>query len=522
MGASLQEQVVALVVSKRIQYLMLLLLAASTILIAIYRIPTTGLELDSPLHHYVAWLIAQGYRPYVDVFDMQFPGVYFIHLLNIVLLGPGDIGFKVFDFVWSLGTIAAFFIFLRRISRISAVVGSILLGHWYIFSDGNAMSMQKEWLTLLPLLIAFNIIANPNANRLVVRSIAFGVFLGLASSIRPQFILFTPAAGLVFALYDQDQTLRQRTVVLVKGIILAISGFIIPVGAITLWLWSIGSLAGFIELVTQYLPLYSGLAPPMTLLAEMAAADRPVRVLNGLLLLTGLSFFPLVVLSIFLWVQQARSTMRLHPVFSLGVYLVAFGMVHFAVMGKFFLYHRIPFLTGAFLLMSLMFALPDWESGGLLNLTLTFAILLVVIFSKVNAKAGQEVFDLIRGENTYATRTALVRDVAKYLRENLDEGETIQVLDSSTQGGLHASLQAEARQATRYIFAFHFYHHTDHPFIQFLRHNFIESLDSNRPQFIIDYWQNKNFTVLYDFINNNYTIARKLDEYVIYERQDNQ
>ena len=35
---------------------------------------------DAPLMHYIAWLMAQGAVPYRDVFDMNVPGVYLLHL----------------------------------------------------------------------------------------------------------------------------------------------------------------------------------------------------------------------------------------------------------------------------------------------------------------------------------------------------------------------------------------------------------------------------------------------------------
>ena len=49
---------------------------------------------DAPLMNYVAWRIAEGAVPYRDLFDMNFPGVYLLHLLakNAVqsLFGVGD------------------------------------------------------------------------------------------------------------------------------------------------------------------------------------------------------------------------------------------------------------------------------------------------------------------------------------------------------------------------------------------------------------------------------------------------
>ena len=52
---------------------------------------------DAPLMHYVAWRILEGAVPYRDLFDMNFPGVYVVHMLGLRILGPGDAAFRAFD-----------------------------------------------------------------------------------------------------------------------------------------------------------------------------------------------------------------------------------------------------------------------------------------------------------------------------------------------------------------------------------------------------------------------------------------
>ena len=55
---------------------------------------------DAPLMHYVAWRIAEGAVPYRDLFDMNFPGVYLLHLLVVRTLGAGDLPWRLFDLAW--------------------------------------------------------------------------------------------------------------------------------------------------------------------------------------------------------------------------------------------------------------------------------------------------------------------------------------------------------------------------------------------------------------------------------------
>src|SRR5262249_59318153 len=55
---------------------------------------------DAPLMHYIAWRIGEGAVPYRDLFDMNFPGVYLVHVLALRLFGAGDAGWRAFDLAW--------------------------------------------------------------------------------------------------------------------------------------------------------------------------------------------------------------------------------------------------------------------------------------------------------------------------------------------------------------------------------------------------------------------------------------
>jgi hypothetical protein len=89
---------------------------------------------DVPLMHYVAWLIAQGAVPYRDVFDMNVPGVYLLHLGVISLLGEGDRAWRLFDLAWLGLTAAALFGFSRRMGDAWSGLGAGLLFALYHLS----------------------------------------------------------------------------------------------------------------------------------------------------------------------------------------------------------------------------------------------------------------------------------------------------------------------------------------------------------------------------------------------------
>ena len=59
---------------------------------------------DAPLMHYIAWRIGEGAVPYRDLFDMNFPGVYLLHMVAFKLFGSSDAGWRAFDLTWLAAT----------------------------------------------------------------------------------------------------------------------------------------------------------------------------------------------------------------------------------------------------------------------------------------------------------------------------------------------------------------------------------------------------------------------------------
>jgi hypothetical protein len=76
------------------------------------------------------------------------------------------------------------------------------------------------------------------------------------------------------------------------------------------------------------------------------------------------------------------------------------------------------------------------------------------------------------------------RRLAAELAPMLAPGETVQVLDT-TAGGIHALLRLGAREPTRFIYDFHFFHDADHPTIRALRDELIRDLDARPPKLIV-------------------------------------
>jgi hypothetical protein len=72
------------------------------------------MEHDTPLLHYVAFLMDQhGRFPYRDVFETM-PGAFAMHFVIAKLFGYGDVAFRTVDLVLLGLLCAATYLFMRR------------------------------------------------------------------------------------------------------------------------------------------------------------------------------------------------------------------------------------------------------------------------------------------------------------------------------------------------------------------------------------------------------------------------
>src|SRR5262249_43154624 len=82
-----------------------------------------------------------------------------------------------------------------------------------------------------------------------------------------------------------------------------------------------------------------------------------------------------------------------------------------------------------------------------------------------------------------ATR-ARAQAVADAIRPLVARGGTVQILDT-TAGGAHALLLAGARQPSRFLYDFHFYHDLEAPYVRRLRAELLASLRARPPAAVV-------------------------------------
>jgi len=454
---------------------------------------------DAPLMHYLAWLIRHGVVPYREIFDMNLPGTYLLHLLALGLFGPSDFGLRLFDLsvlaLTSIGMIVAARSFGRWASLSAALIFwlyHVAGGAWQTGQRDFLLTLFLAWGTALVILAI-----SGGKNRLLVGA---GLCLGFAVWIKPHGIVFLLATMLLLFVRRGDGALRSL------GLLLG--GTFLSTAGILGWLAGAGGLGAFFELVSGYLlPLYSPLGRGA--MGEMLRWHSYGGVLWATLaLLIGLSVYQ---------VLRDGAFDHRHALLAFGL---LYGLVHFFGQGKGWEYHLTPLALFASLLGAS--ALDRIFLQGSQSVQ-TAAVGLFVLLSAVLGMKGAEAFDA----PWYVAKRQRAIEVAETLKSHLRPGDTVQVMDT-TDGGIHALFLLGVRQPTRFLYDFHFYHDVEHPTIQSLRREFVEGLRGRPPAFIVlfeETWLHPGYDrvrawpALRDVIAGAYILDREGAGYRIYAKR---
>ena len=191
--------------------------------------------------------------------------------------------------------------------------------------------------------------------------------------------------------------------------------------------------------------------------------------------------------------------------------------------GQFFAYHWLLFLYFLILLSSLCFVERPKETSTVEQLFPVSIILLTIL---IRVHPPRQFFTQITGHPIEAPKGGRVDEIAAYLNWHMEPGDKVQPLDW-TGGAVHAMLITKAQIATPFVYDFHFYHHISHEYIQNLREQFLKSLNTSKPRFIIQMtskpWVSgldttRDFEELQRLFDTDYSVTLKGDGYVIYER----
>jgi hypothetical protein len=469
---------------------------------------------DAPLMHYVAWLIAQGAVPYRDVFDMNLPGVYVIHLAVLEVGGPGDLAWRLFDLGWLAATCALLAAFCRPVSGAWAAAGGAALFALYHLSGGAWRVGQRDFLLCLFLLAGvFGMALAIERHGALAPLLAGGLALGAAMTVKPHAGLLW--IGCILAVVGTAR--RQRFPVARSVCAVAGAALVIPV-LLFGWLAWRGGLGPFVDILTGYvLPLYSrvGRTPPWAALRWYEYGWQLWLLFAGLAAVALLS--------------AAREGFAARK--RLAVMGAGYGGLHFWLQGKGWEYQLYPLALFLCALAPLAAVRAQAASRALpwaVELRRGVALVLWVGLVVVLGVKGAHALDAPWIAEKAHRVAAVTSDLRRLLPPRGDgPAPTVQVMDV-TEGGIHALFELGLREPTRFLYDFHFFHDEGDARIQALRAEFARALEAGRPAAIVvfrDTWNRPGYGRLSDFpevqrlLAESYRLAVEGDGYRIYAKR---
>lgn len=503
--------------------LTLILVSLLLVLVAILSI-TWRFEHDLPIMLYMAFLINQlDYVPYRDIFDMNTPGTHFAYCLIGRLSGYTNLGVRSVDLSLLATILVMNWLWMKRLGGKVAWCGSVLFGLLYL-GFGPPMSLQREFLLLLPIIVGIYLYNRLENRNVTIRNLAVGFSFGIAATIKPHAAIgLLPLLTLEFLNCRQNNTgvLFTSGRFLKQSALPAAIGFAVPALGVFLYLWTKGATTHFLDIAQNYWPLYASLTGGHKTVFGMSRVEHLIlnyRTLGGF----GVWMASAAVAS-YLSLYDSELTDSQKRQVILLIMLTFCYSIYPVFAGQFWGYHWLLFLYFVVQLSSIcLIARPKntMTSKRLLPvIVLAFVVcaMLPLSFFKVV---------LLRRELS-PPKHGRVDEIVSYLIKAVQPGDTVQPLDW-VGGAIHAMLMAQAKIATPFVYDFHFYHHISNDYIQRLREEFILDMDTLKPRHIIQVvapnkpWvtgvdTTREFKELQSLLDNNYQIAFQGDGFVIHE-----
>ena len=462
--------------------------------------------LDPPLYNYIGWLMTRGAVPYRDVFDTNLPGTYVIHFWVVKLLGDGDLAWRFFDLLCLVLINIATFLYCSRFGRLSALTAVALFSAFHLY-NGPLCAGQRDYILLVFIMWGIYFFQKyRESTGSPVYFLLTGLLLGAGITIKP-FVVFWWALFLLLTIVHdyrkQEYHFRHYAIYVIgcSAATIAVAG----------WLWRANALQAFIDIFFNYLiPLYPKLQPnTISGGLRINLLGMPIGLLLGISLVLGIGD-----------VLIRKKIVLNRLILICGI---IYGLLHYALQRKGFGYHLYPAALFLFLLTASWLEYIKQKRFSVLQkvmLCLTFYLMTGALYCSV-----KNIF--IKPPNyfdVYPFPSMLVSD----LQGRVPQNETVQSMEAVGDGIL-CLLQLHIRQPTRFIHDVYFYYDIKNPYVQGLRHEFLQALQEAPPLFIIfpkngwpvyGYERLKLFPELDEWLHAHYTLDREREDYRLYKRKE--
>lgn len=476
-------------------------------LLATYRL---GLAGDTAEMQYVSLQILHGLAPYRDVFEINWPMTYAFHIVEMLVFGKSDLGWRLFDYVILTTIVALLLSCFEKGKRAAAVIAASLFTIFHVLYSGHGGFGERDYVMLLPLSVftwAYCRAMHRSTGRARAHLLIGGLFLGLAVFVKPTAILLFP----IFALHRLviSPTVKERF----QSVMFFLLGGAMAAAAILGWLAISGGLFAFLDIQLGFvLPIYSHYHRPITSLS-----GGRVLIFNGLIgiIATCICFLPGTRNDLH-W-RTAAFWRRPEIVFAA---MFVFGVVSYLAQGKFYLYQWHPILLFGFFTVAFAFNL-SWRRSIATYRVLGAAILIGAIAGTAGLfYTNRSILSSLFTFEREPFVGLLIRDLAAL---GVAADQPVQVLDES-QGAIETLYWTDRRLPTRYVDGFQFLDHSStYPYIAALRADFLAELtNAGYPLLVISNDLNQYVPIpTYDtlnrwpgfvaFLNTHYALAMQHD-----------
>jgi len=488
-----------------------------------------GFGADHGLFSYAVWVWRHfGQRPYIDVFDQAFPGIFIIHYLAQALLGESVTAFRVWDLAWQTATAIMIYLVAASIfrNRLAGFLGSALYAIYYLDLGPWHTGQRDDFFLLSYLLCLWLFRRKPDR-----REAAYSALAGFAAGVACLFKPVAAASGLVLLALAVKRARRKFLSALAF-----VAGAAAPSLAVVLYYWSQGGLrdlylclfyfTGKVYVSYRYFDLVKLVA---TIFMTKSLRFNLVIVLGALLLIPQRKKI----------VSGNKSSLRWFLLLLLASYIA------YLVQGKyayFFYYHEAPVLGLLCVLAGAGWALlierlnQKWPAQRKI---ITPAISAMLILASIELMWPDYkgllrealVLPPARGQDKYLYQK-VCKDAADYIRSRSSPKDTVQVWGGEALINYFAQRRVPSRfPSTLQLTPFRPGRDAVAPLQEQFVRKLLQDMTKNPPLFFVvvrlSYFDNddlltaltEDYPELWEFVKNNYTHAADISSFNIYRKK---
>ncbi len=291
--------------------------------------------MDQAICAYMAWVWKdQHLAPYLGSWDLTYPGIFVIYRLAMTLFGESILGFRIFDLIAQLLSLAMIYSLAKKLSgsQPAGFLSCLFYGIYY-FGLGRWSAGNREvyvlWLFIASLLVSFSWQG-------LRRAVAAGLLIGFAPLIKPPYGLAWLVLGIVFL----TEGLRQKRKIPWRELAIYSVCCFLPAAIFILYYLELGRLNDLYRALIWYnFQIYLKLA-------ALATGGDPYLKFSSLVKLFLLEQPLLLFSAIFFLSFKAAERRAWDQGFKLFLAIVSLclvSLIALVIQAKYFSYHLIPF-----------------------------------------------------------------------------------------------------------------------------------------------------------------------------------